>query len=404
MLYDNAQLVSLLCEAFVATGSDLFRSRIEETIDWLHREMMTPEGAFAASLDADSEGEEGRFYVWDAQELRDIAGSDEEYETFAGTYDVSPGGNWEGKVILNRLRSASWSDPMTEGRLATMRARLLRARSARTYPALDDKVLADWNGLMISALARAGEVFGRTDWLASAQKAFRFITESMVRDGRLGHAWRSGKLSFPGMASDHANVIKAALVLYRVTQEREYLAKALELEKVLHEYQWDSKDGGYYLTASDADDLIVRPKNAADDAVPNANGVMAGNLVELWHLTGDEIYRNRADAIIRAFTSQLLQNAFASTSLLNAFDFRLNARQLVILSPGADAAFADIMKQAGSYNLTLLRPGRGEALPANHPAAGKVARMPEGPTAYLCRGETCSLPLTDVDALIEQLR
>ncbi|MEI2386848.1 thioredoxin domain-containing protein [Breoghania sp. JC706] len=403
MLYDNAQLVSLLTEAFVSTGEELFRIRIEETIDWLRREMTTAEGAFAASLDADSEGEEGRFYVWDHQELKGAL-TREEFALFAETYDVLPAGNWEGKVILNRLRSTPLADSTTEARLTTIRARLMDIRSRRVRPGLDDKVLADWNGLMIAALVRASDVFERPEWLEAAERAFHFITESMVRDGRLGHSWRNGRLSFPGLASDHANIIKASLALFRVTNNPTYLSKAQDLELLLYEYQWDRENSGYFLTAADADDLIVRPKGAVDEAVPSANGIMAANLVELWLLTGEDIYRERADAILHTFTDQILQNAFASTSLLNAFDFRLHARQLVLLEPEGETHFSELLRQTVSYNLTVLRRSGNAELPSSHPARGKPAATPGTATAYLCKGETCSLPMTDPVALLEALR
>ncbi|PTW63265.1 hypothetical protein C8N35_1011316 [Breoghania corrubedonensis] len=403
MLYDNAQLVYLLSEAYVTTRNDLFRIRIEETIGWLTREMTTPQGAFAASLDADSEGEEGRFYVWDAREIESVLGA-VDYELFASAYDVSKSGNWEGKVILNRLRSTALFDQELEDRLAHMRGKLLDAREARPRPDLDDKILADWNGLMISALARAAEVFDRRDWLSKAEEAFHFITESMTRDGRLGHAWRQGRLGTPGLASDYANVIKASLELYRVTQTREYLTTAQAFEEIFYYYQWDKEEGGYFLTASDTDDLIVRPKSAADDAVPNANGIMACNLIELWHLSGNETYRDRADEILETFTGQILKNAFASTSLLNAFDFRINARQLVILADTEAEIFSNVMRQTTSFNLVLLRPGESEELGPTHPASGKTQLEPGKPTAYLCEGETCSLPLTEIEPLLRLLR
>ncbi|WP_321343821.1 thioredoxin domain-containing protein [Breoghania sp.] len=405
MLYDNAQLVSLLSEAFVATGNDLFRIRIEETVDWLAREMRTEEGAFCASLDADSEGEEGRFYVWQADEIENLLGP-ADFPIFAETYDVTPGGNWEGKVILNRLRSQPLADRESEVKLAGMRAKLLQAREDRIRPGLDDKVLADWNGLMIAALARASEVFGRNDWLDLARDAFRFITESMASNGRLAHSWRATRMSLPAQASDYANMIRAALTLHRATGENAYLAKAREWEATFTSHYWDRDDGGYFLTADDADDLIIRPRNAIDDATPNANGIMASNLVELWQLTGEPNYRDQADAILKAFTSQVLQNAFSGASLLSAFDSRIHARQLVLIEgDGGDDPFAGLMSRVESGNLSVIRRAAdAPPLPAGHPANGKTALKPGEATAYLCEGQTCSAPLTDAESLLAALR
>ncbi|MDJ0930421.1 MAG: hypothetical protein QNJ43_05740 [Breoghania sp.] len=222
MLYDNAQLIVLLSEAFVESGQDLFRVRIEETIAWLEREITTEGGGFAASLDADSEHEEGRFYVWYASDIEKILSPDD-YTLFTQTYDLMPSGNWEGKTILNWLCSAPYSNPEEEERLTRIRQILLKERDKRVRPALDDKILADWKGLMIAARVRASEVLARPEWLFLAECAFHFISESMTGSGRLGHSWRSRRLSFPGLASYYANAILAALALYRGTANPNYI-------------------------------------------------------------------------------------------------------------------------------------------------------------------------------------
>lgn len=395
MLYDNAQLIELMCEAYVDTKDDLFRLRIEETIGWLDREMRQPGGGFASSLDADSEGEEGRFYVWSAAGIEALLPA-EDYALFAAFYDVGPGGNWEGKVILNRLQSESIADDDTEARLSDMRATLLKHREMRIRPGLDDKILADWNGMTICAIARAFEVFSRESWLVMAEEAFRFIAESMTRNDRLGHSWREGRLLFPGLASDYASMIRAGLCLHRLTEKAEYLEKAQQWEEILFEYQWDNKDGGYFLTASDADDLIVRPKSPHDDATPNPNGVMTANLITLWQLTGDTKYRDRADAVLTAFAGNVVTNVFGTAQLLNGFDFRLAPVQIVLM--GSDADLDDKLRLSSSRNLVLQRIKDGAGLPDNHPAKGKQA-IDGKPTVYVCRNESCSLPVTNVEDL-----
>lgn len=399
MIYDNAQLIELMCEAYVDTKDDLFRIRIEETIDWLSREMRQMSGGFASSLDADSEGEEGRFYVWQADEIEALLPEDD-YALFAAYYDVGQGGNWEGKVILNRLQSESIVDDATEARLSDMRQTLLKHRETRVRPGLDDKVLADWNGMTICALARAAEVFSRESWQGLARDAFRFTAESMTRDGRLGHSWRGGKLLIPGLASDYAAMIRAGLYLYRLTGLSDYLEKARTWEEILYEYQWDNEKNGYFLTASDADDLIVRLKSPYDDATPNPNGVMAANLITLWQLTGEQTYRDRADAVLTAFAGNIVQNAYGMASLLNAFDFRLDPVQVILLSVGntADTELADMLRLASNRNIILQRINDNDELHDGHPAKGKQA-LDGRATAYVCRGESCSLPVTDSDAL-----
>ena len=231
MLYDNAQLLELLAIAHLRTGKPLYRQRAEETVAWLKREMTTDEGAFSASLDADSEGEEGKFYVWSYDEIIRQLGI-EDGEFFARHYDVTPQGNFEGHNILNRLKPLPRSAE-DEARLAALRAKLLAARDARVRPGLDDKVLADWNGLMIAALANASLMFNESSWLDIAKRAFAFIARAMTRGDRLGHSRRQGQLKFPGLASDFAAMIRAALALYEASGEQGYLDQALAWQHAL---------------------------------------------------------------------------------------------------------------------------------------------------------------------------
>jgi uncharacterized protein YyaL (SSP411 family) len=212
MLYDNAQLLELLALAHVHSGNPLFRQRAAETAGWLEREMITAEAAFCASLDADSEGEEGKFYVWSRAEIVEALGP-ENAALFVQHYDVSEGGNFEGHNILNRLNNLQRSKN-DDAKLAMLRQQLLIVRSKRVRPGLDDKVLADWNGQMIAALANAGVTLGEAAWVELGARAFRFIAAAMTRGDRLGHSWREGRLLYPGLASDFAAMIRAALALH----------------------------------------------------------------------------------------------------------------------------------------------------------------------------------------------
>src|ERR1700758_743698 len=243
MLYDNAQLLELLAIAYRRTGKPLYRQRARETVEWLKREMTNGEGAFAASLDADSEGEEGKFYVWSYDEvIRQLGVEDGEF--FARHYDVTPAGNFEGHTILNRLRPQPRSDD-DEARLAGLRTKLLHARAARVRPGLDDKVLADWNGLMIAALAHAGSMLDEPRWVDLASRAFDLVAQSMTRGDRLGHSWRQGKLKFPGLASDYAAMIRAALALYEATSQRSFLDHALQWQQALDRDYANAELGTY---------------------------------------------------------------------------------------------------------------------------------------------------------------
>jgi uncharacterized protein YyaL (SSP411 family) len=409
MLYDNAQLLELLALAHARTGDALFRERAAETVGWLAREMTTAEGAFCASLDADSEGEEGKFYVWSLAEIEQVLGADDA-AFFAAQYDVTREGNFEGHNILNRLkhlpRNRERGEPSPEqaARLAMLRGKLLKEREKRIRPGLDDKVLADWNGLMIAALASAGALLGESGWIAMASRAFAFISSQMTRGDRLGHSWRAGRLLLPGLASDFAAMIRAALALHEATAERAYLAQALAWQAALDRHYANPDTGGYFLTADDAEGLVVRPGATSDDAVPNPNGIAAQNLVRLAVLAGDDAWREKADRLIEGVLGAAGENPIGHASLLNALDLRLRAVEIVVTGSGerADALTAAALRLPLSNRIVLRAPD-ADALPASHPAREKIAAAPEG-AAFVCVGERCSLPVTEAQALGEAVR
>ena len=416
MLYDNAQLLELLTWLWQDTGSPLYEQRARETVAWVLREMIadtddsgtSPSGAFAATLDADSEGEEGRFYVWSEGEIDALLSEDA--TLFKAHYDVTPHGNWEGKTILNRSAEPKLADGEIEARLAACREILLSARARRIRPGWDDKVLADWNGLMIAALAEAGPVFGEPGWLAAAETAFVFVRDTMQRDGRLYHSWRHGTLKHPATLDDYANMAAAALALHEATGKADYLTQAEAWIAVLDRHYWDAEHGGYFLTADDTPDLILRTKTAYDSAVPAGNGTVLGVLARLFYLTGKPAYRERADALAAAFSGELARNVFPLASFLNSAELLARATQVVIVGRRGEPA-TDALRAAVT---TLCLPNRvlqmiapGEALPAGHPAAGKgqVGGADNTPraTAYVCHGPACSLPIIDPDALAKAL-
>ena len=421
MLYDNGQLIELLCLAYAETGAPLFRSRIEATVDWLVREMRRPEGGFASSLDADSEGVEGKFYVWTEAEIR-VSLPGALADLFCKAYDVRPGGNWEDASILNRSHAprlrpdrpgeiddhepAQDEPPSDEHdpHLVEARALLLEARSRRVRPGLDDKVLADWNGMVVAALARAGALLDRPEWIDLATEAYRFVTESMTRGDRLGHSWRDGALVFPGMASDHAQMIRAALALATATGTPRFLDDARRWADAVLRHYWDATDGGVFMTADDAEALVVRPKPAVDEATPNANGVLAEALVRLWLLTGEDRYRDHADRLLDAFSGEIPRNVFGTASLLNALDTRLAPVAVVLVAPaGASLApMRSVLAAATDLRIVAFVTESTDRLPRDHPARGKPA-LAGTPTAYVCRGTTCSLPVTEPSALRDLL-
>jgi uncharacterized protein YyaL (SSP411 family) len=390
MLYDNAQLLELLALAWQRSGTLLFAQRSRETVAWLKREMTTGEGAFAASLDADSEGEEGKFYVWSFEDVIKALGV-EDGEYFARHYDVKPGGNFEGHSILNRLAGPTRSAE-DENRLAQLRAKLLAVRDMRVRPGLDDKVLADWNGLMIAALVNAGIALNEPEWLDIARRTFEFIARTMTRGDRLGHSWRDGKLLFPGLASDFAAMIRSALALFEATGERTYLGRALAWQAAFDAHYADPDTGGYYLSADDASDLLLRPHSTTDDASPNPNAVAAQNLVRLAALSGDDRWRKKADHLIERILSAAERNLFGHVALLNALDFRLRAAEVVIA--GGDDKLTQAALKLPYLERIVLRAASAADLPASHLAQEKL-KVAKGSAAFVCVGERCSLPVTE---------
>jgi uncharacterized protein len=405
MLYDNAELIELMSLVWQETRNPLYAQRIDEAIEFLAREMLTQEGGFCSSLDADSEHEEGKFYVWSEAEIDRLLGA--RAALFKRIYDVSAAGNWEGHNILNRLGSMTLADDATESDLAACRAVLFHARAERVRPGLDDKVLADWNGLTIAALAQLGQVFERPDWLALAGDAFAFITGSMMDgDGRLWHSYRAGRRNHAAIVDDYANLSRAALALRAATGDASYLAQAEQWIAVLDRHYWDEVGEGYFLAATDTEGLITRTKTASDSAVPAGNATLVGVLAQLFHLTGKTHYRERAEAILRTFSGELQHNFFPLATLINNGEMLQKALQVVIRGARDDPATQALLRKVHEVslpNLVLDIVAPDAKLPEGHPAAGK-AMLAGKPTAYVCEGPVCSLPLACPDALAADLR
>jgi uncharacterized protein YyaL (SSP411 family) len=367
--------------------------------------MVVDTGGFASSLDADSEGEEGKFYVWSLAEIEEALGA-EDAKLFAEIYDVTASGNFEGHTILNRLGAVELRDDDIETRLASLRVKLLAHRAKRVRPGFDDKVLADWNGLAIAALANAADAFFRPEWLEAAERAFAFVVSTrMTSDGRLLHSWRAGEAKAPATANDYANMIRAALLLANATGNPDYIERATAWLDMLDKHYWAAELGGYYFAADDTGDLIVRPFSGQDEATPNANGVMVSNLMALYLWTGEERYRERADAILRCFAGAMSENVLAHAGLLAAaLDTYAPALIVVIVPQGGDArllrrALADVSLPGA----VIQEVKEGDVLPSSSPAHGKSA-VDGKPTAYVCIGPQCSLPVTEPEALVETIK
>ena len=410
MLYDNAQILDLLASAHAAYPTALTGHRTAETITWMVRDMTaaTVDGhaAFAASEDADSEGVEGKFYVWSEMEIDARLGSAS--PAFKAAYDVTADGNWEGHTILRRR-----DDGEDNAALAASRNILLAVRDKRIRPGRDDKVLADWNGLAIAALAKCAAIFSRPDWLAIGQSAYAFVRANMAVQSpqglRVAHAWRLGRVTAAGLLDDHAALARAALALYGATGVQSYLTDAVAIAQAADSWFAADGEGGYFTTASDATDIplgpAARPRIVADNATPAGNGVMAEVLARLYHLTGDAAWRRRAEALLIAFGG-LGDRLAAAPSLLAAADL-LEAGASVVVAGAPEAVATQALLAAAlaapDPAVIVLRASSVQSLPPAHPAFGK-AEMAGQSAAYLCRGNVCGLPITDPAVLAAQLR
>lgn len=400
MLYDNALLIDLLTEVWRETQEPLFKTRVSETVAWLAREMIGEAGGFAASLDADSEGEEGKFYVWGAEEITEALGA-EDAAFFARVYGVTPQGNFEGHTILNRLESQALLPEDEEARLASLREKLLARRQLRVRPGWDDKILADWNGLMIAALARAAVVFERPEWVALAGRAFTCVTSKLsAGQDRLYHSYRAGLAKAPATASDYANMIWGALRLFSVTQSEAYLAQAQRWADVLDTHYWDTTSGGYFTAADDTGDVVVRLKQAHDDATPSANAIQLSNLIALAALTGDTRYDQRATDLVRAFAGVVARGPTGHCGLLAS---ELDLDRLVQVAV-IGTATSDLERTLRTTSLpgSIEIVSEAEAFPAGSALAGK--RSVDGKSvAYVCVGPVCQSPILSAETLRKEI-
>jgi uncharacterized protein YyaL (SSP411 family) len=404
MLYDNAQLIDMYTLSWQHNRSALYRARVEETIDWLLREMMV-EQAFASSLDADQDGEEGKYYLWTEAEI-DAALMGTFVQRFKQVYGVRREGSFEGRNILHRLGGGYPLSEADEALLKKQRELLLAARQKRKPPIRDDKVLADWNGMAIAALANAGMVFRNAPWTAAAITAFAFVEDALTDGDRLHHSWRNGARQHTGFADDYAQMARAAFLLWEATGEKRYLTRAQNWVQMLNEHFWDSQNGGYFYTADDSDPLIVRTRVVFDQATPSANGTMISLLSRLHFVTSDNAYRDRANALIQAFAGEVPRAFLSMSTYLNGLEVAMTALQIVIIGQIDNPKTHELANAVLGRSLpcrTLIVVDPRQELPAGHPAHGKTMQNGQ-PTAYVCQRMTCSAPIANPVALSQVLQ
>jgi uncharacterized protein YyaL (SSP411 family) len=383
MLYDNALLARLGVHLWQATGDTEIRAVTERTLDWVAREMTDPSGGFYASLDADSAGGEGTFYIWTAEEIDSLLGSDA--AAVKSYYGVTADGNFEGSNILHVARPGSTS-PAT---IVRAREKLLAHRASRERPARDEKILASWNGLMLRAIADAARVFGRADYHAQALASGEFLARTMVRpDGRVMRSHAFGVTKIDGFLEDHAAVALGFIGLYELTFDTRWLTLARSIAKAIDAQFWDAPHRMFFDTAKDADALIVRPRDVTDNAVPSGTSLTTVLYLHLAELTGDEALRQRAEWVLSTLAEPLVTHAPAFGFLLGAADTAVRGALQVALA-GDPAVFADVV--AATYIPSLVL------------AVGNREAIDGRPTAYVCRGPVCDRPVTDPKDLRDQL-
>ncbi len=397
ILGDNGLIVEVLTLVWQMTRSPLYASRVDETIDWMLREMVTKDGAFGSSLDSDSDHEEGKYYVWTEAEIDDVLGPNDA-PMFKQVYGVGTDGNWQnGQTVLNRLAAPGFLRPEQEAILTRCRRMLQMARAKRERPRLDDKVMPDANGMAIAALVQAAAVFRKPEWHFAATRAFWAVDEKLGDNGKLHHTWRDGRSKAETTAEGYAQMIRAALILFEFSSDPRYLERARAWMARLDAKFADTTRGGYYFTSAETTDAIIRIRTGLDQATPNYNGVIVECAARLYFLTGDAAYRDAANRTVSAFGQEVIRQAANVATLLNATEFVIAAAQIVIIgderAPETQTLMRAVLERSVPCRMvTLIKPG--QKLPASHPAHGK-GQANGKPTAYACVGATCSDPITD---------
>jgi uncharacterized protein YyaL (SSP411 family) len=412
MLYDQAMLTLAYTEAYQAMGAGRFKVTAKEILEYVLRDLASPEGGFYAAEDADSECEEGKFYLWTEEEIRKALPL-EDADLAVSLFDVEATGNFaeatrkrNGENILHLARpleevASEWHLTLDElilklGRIQKM---LFETREKRVHPAKDDKVLVDWNGLMIAALARASQVFSEPRYLQAAVKAAGFILETMnTENGTLYHRYAKGEKAIDGFLDDYAFLVWGLLEIYETCFEDKYLQAALELTKMMTSRFWDEKDGGFYFTAKGADDTVPRRKEVYDGALPSGNSVALLNLLRLAVLTGDSAYEGMASRIMKVFSEDVQRAPAAHTFMLIGVDFAVGpAYSVILVGDAQEESLQSMLKALKAAYLPNMMVSR------RSPSAADLGyeQIEDKATAYVCRDQTCMPPTNKIEKMLE---
>ncbi|MFL5638173.1 MAG: thioredoxin domain-containing protein, partial [Gemmatimonadaceae bacterium] len=410
MLYDNALLVRLGAHLWQATKDEEARRVTTQTVEWVAREMTSPEGGFYSSLDADSEGHEGKFYVWNEDELDSLLGADS--RAFKTYYGVESGGNFEGKSILfvpsDREEAAARAgiDPeVLDAILVRAQKILYDARARRVWPGRDEKILAAWNGLMLRAIATTARVFDRDDFGKLAIRNAEFLMRELVRDGRVMRSHKEGVTRISGFLEDHAAVALGFLGVYELTFDERWVERAREIADAMIEWFWDDEVGAFFDTARDAEQLITRPRDITDNATPSGTSLAVELLLHLAELQHDGEYRRRAVFVLETAAEPMVRFPIAFGHLLGSADMELYGAIEVALVGDVDGeGFKGLERAVAAHYVPSLVLAGGPA--GSNSIVKLLADRPlvdNRPTAYVCRSYACDAPVTEPDELAEQL-
>jgi uncharacterized protein YyaL (SSP411 family) len=396
MLYDNALLARAYLHGWQQLGHERYRRACEETLDWLLREMRGPEGGFYSALDADSEGEEGKFYVWTPAQIGEVLG--ERAGALVEYFGVSEAGNFEGANVLHLAGGATSEEP--EG-LDEMRQALLEARAKRVPPGLDDKRLTSWNALAIAALADAGAVFGREDYLDAARACATFLLEQLRDEARnLLRTYKDGRAHLNAYLEDHAFLLEALLTLYESTFETRWFNEAQALADVTIERFGDHERGGFYSTSADHEELIARRKEVGDHPIPSGNSSAAMGMLRLAALTGERRYAEAGEGVFALFAQPAVEHPDAFAHLLRALDFHLSpTREVALVGDDLDSLAAIVREQSRPHLVLAGGPEDSE----QPPLLADRTTVDGKPAAYVCENFSCQLPVTDPEVLRAEL-
>jgi uncharacterized protein len=407
MLYDNALLAFTYIEAYQATGKEQYSRVAQQIFEYVLRDMTSPEGGFYSAEDADSEGVEGKFYVWTPKEIIDVLGEYDGKE-FCGMYDITIKGNFEETSIPNIIENKSSFEELTKLPLESMRSKLFDHREKRIHPYKDDKILTAWNGLMIAALAYGARVLGNESYMAAAKKAVGFIEDKLIRaDGRLMARYREGEAAYLGYLDDYAFLVWGLIELYQASFEIKYLELAVRLNDDMIKYFGEDGKGGYFIYGNDSEQLIARPKEDYDGATPSGNSVAALNLLRLGRLTGNTELEVEAEGVFGAFADKINSYSMGHTYMLMAVMFaRGKGSEIVIVGDRKDASvqsFIDVInKSFMPYSVVIVKDvDEAEALKKLIPYTEGQDMVDDKTTAYVCENFACRAPITDRNKLMD---